>query len=105
MTSNFDHKAVEKALRKEITSKHDEATIETIAALCALWCQAATLELIDYLVDKNGDGFQENYGKALARSQSLVNALGNSSKKSISKEECYDALRPVVRRGDCAALQ
>lgn len=97
MTSSFDHKAAEHHLRKEITKKHDEATIETLVALCALWCQAATLELIDYLVDKNGDGFQENYGKALSRCRNLVDSLGKSSQKTISKEECYDALRPVVR--------
>lgn len=97
MTSNFDHKHVEQRLRKEIIKNHDDATDETLLTLCAVWAQSATLELIDYLVDKNGDGFQENYGKALARSRSLVDSLGRNSYRIISKQSCYDALRPIIR--------
>ena len=88
---------MEQRLRKEIIKNHDDATDETLLTLCAVWAQSATLEIIDYLVDKNGDGFQEDYGKALERSKSLVDSLGRNSHRVINKESCYDALRPIIR--------
>lgn len=97
MTSSFDQKAVEKNLRRLMVSNHDTAPVETLAALSAIWAQAATMERMDFLVDKHGDGFQEPFGKALDRAGRLINKVARRMAFTVSKEECYSALRPLVR--------
>ena len=66
-------------------------------ALCALWAQASTLERIDYLTDKNGDGISLNFADALQETRSKVDNLGRRQSFCVTKEECYEALRPIVR--------
>lgn len=97
MSSSFDPKAAEQELRKQMVEQHDRGAVEVLVALCALWAQASTLERIDYLIDKNGDGLKLNFADSLRETQARVDRLGRREAFCVTKEECYSALRPIVR--------
>ena len=97
MSLSFNPRAAEKDLRNAIVKQHDEGPEEVLVALCALWAQATTLERMDYLIDRNGDGFDMNFKEALEKCKKNVDGLGRRISQAIDKEECYAALRPVIR--------
>lgn len=77
--------------------QHDEGSEEVLVALCALWAQATTLERMDYLLDRNGDGVNMSFRESLEKCKRDVDSLGRRISDGIDKEECYAALRPVIR--------
>ena len=97
MSLSFNPKAAEKDLRCAIVEQHDEGSEEVLVALCALWAQATTLERMDYLLDRNGDGVNMSFRESLEKCKRNVDSLGRRISEGIDKEECYAALRPVIR--------
>ena len=88
---------MEKQLRNAVVEQHEEGSEELLVALCALWAQATTLERIDYLIDRNGDGENLNFKESLEKCKRNVDGLGRCITRGIDKEGCYAALRPIIR--------
>lgn len=89
-------KEMELKLRRFLAAKSDEAPIELLSVVASVWVQAATCIRLDYMLEKSGDGPQRTFEQALTSARQNVDVLLRKSAFSISREDCFVALCPIV---------